>query len=144
MADIFSPTNGTNKLECLNQDSEASLLYRDLSYQVMSAVFEVHNILGPGFLEAVYQKALLKELQRREISAEAQKEMIVRYKGESVGSYFSDIVVNNQIILELKTVESLKNIHVAQVMNYLKATGYKLGILINFAAERIEYKRIVL
>lgn len=130
--------------EAEDRKLEPIVLYKELSYQIMSAVFEVHNILGPGFLEAVYEKALLSELKRRKISAEAQKGINISYKGDNVGNYFADIVVNDQIILELKTVEYLKSIHEAQVMNYLKATGYKLGILINFAAERIEYKRIVL
>lgn len=130
--------------EAEDRKLEPIVLYKELSYQIMSAVFEVHNILGPGFLEAVYEKALLSELKRRKISAEAQKGINISYKGDNVGNYFADIVVNDQIILELKTVEILKSLHEAQVMNYLKATGYKLGILINFAAERIEYKRIVL
>jgi GxxExxY protein len=110
----------------------------------MSAVFEVHNVLGPGFLEAVYERALLKELQGRGIPAEAQKEIIISYKGYIVGTYFADIVVNDQIILELKTVEKLSSLHDAQLLHYLKGTGYKLGILVNFATERIDFKRMVL
>lgn len=137
-------TNDANVHECVMPQCESVLVYKELSFQIMSAVFEVHNVLGPGFLEAVYENALLKELKKRGILAEPQKEIKISYKGEIVGTYFADIVVNDQIILELKAVESLKSLHVAQVMNYLKATGYKLGILINFAAERIEYKRIVL
>jgi GxxExxY protein len=122
----------------------ADVIYKDLSYKIMSAVFEVHNILGVGFLEKVYENALLKELALRGLSVEAQKEIKVFYKEEGeVGLYFADAVVNGEILLELKAVESLSNLHKAQVLNYLKATGLKLGLLINFGKERIEYQRLV-
>ena len=120
------------------------IVYKELSYQIMAAVFEVHNILGFGFLEKVYERALLKELYRQRIPVEAQKEIKVFYKGDEIGTYFADLVVNNEILLELKAVESINNIHKAQVLNYLKATGLKLGLLINFGKERVEYKRLVL
>ena len=120
------------------------VVYKELSYQIMAAVFEVYNTLGFGFLEKVYERALLKELCLRGIPVEAQKEIKVFYKGEEVGTYFADLVVNNEILLELKAVESLSNFHKAQVLNYLKATGFKLGLLINFGRERVEYKRLVL
>ena len=119
------------------------IIYKDLSFQIMAAVFEVHNVLGSGFLESVYEKALLKELETRGIKAEAQKETTVKYKGKAIGAFFPDILVDDQVILELKTVERLTRIHEAQVFNYLKATGMKLGLLINFAGERVEYKRLV-
>ena len=79
-----------------------NLLYKELSYQVIAAVFEVHNHLGPGFLEKVYEKALLKEFQLRGIKAVAQKELPVSYKGEEIASYYADIVVNEEILLELR------------------------------------------
>lgn len=120
------------------------VIYKELSYQIMAAVFEVYNTLGFGFLEKVYERALLKELCLRGIPLEAQKEIKVFYKGDEIGTYFADLVVNNEILLELKAVESLNNIHKAQVLNYLKATGLKLGLLINFGKERVEYKRLVL
>ena len=119
------------------------ILYKDVSYQIMSSVFEVHNTLGFGFLEKVYENALLKELARRNLQVEAQKEIKVFYKKEDVGVYFADLVVNGEILLELKAVESLNNFHKAQVLNYLKATGLKLGLLINFGKERVEYQRLV-
>jgi GxxExxY protein len=121
-----------------------NMLFKELSYEVISAVFEVHNTLGPGFLEKVYENALMAELTLRGISAEAQKPLVVQFKGIEVGSYYADIVVNDQIILELKAVEALNKLHEAQVLNYLKATGFKLGILINFGKERIESKRYAL
>ncbi len=120
------------------------VIYKDLSYKIMSAVFEVHNILGVGFLEKVYENALLKELTLRGLRVEVQKEIKVFYKEGAVGLYFADLVVNGEILLEIKAVDNLSNLHKAQVLNYLKATGLKLGLLINFGKERVEYQRLVL
>lgn len=121
-----------------------NVLHKDLSYKIMSTVFEVHNTLGSGFLEKVYEKALLKELALRGLKVEAQKQIQIFYKEEDVGTYFADLIVNDQILIELKTVETLSNLHKAQVLNYLKATGLKLGLLINFGKERVESIRLVL
>lgn len=121
-----------------------SVVYKNLSFNVMAAVYEVHNTLGFGFLEKVYERALCKELCDRKIPVETQKEIKVYYKGDEVGTYFADLVVNDEILLELKVVESLNNFHKAQMLHYLKATGFKLGLLINFGKERVEYKRLVL
>lgn len=115
----------------------------DLTYQINGAIYEVNRELGSGFLEKVYENALLKELALRGIKAESQVPMTVRYKGESVGEYFADIVVENKIILELKAVEMLKGIHEAQVLNYLKATECKLGLLVNFTYPKAEIRRFV-
>ena len=125
-------------------DVFAEFLHKDISFQIIAAVYEVHNVLGFGFLESVYQKALVKELRRRDLKTEEQKEIRVRYKGEDVGSFYADIVVNADIILELKTVENLTKAHEAQLLNYLKGTGLKLGFLINFGKEKATYKRMVL
>ncbi|ACM20476.1 PDDEXK_3 family protein [Geotalea daltonii FRC-32] len=121
-----------------------AVIFKDLSFQIMAAAFEVHNTLGFGFLENVYQRALLKELQLRGIPAESQKEMKVFYKDEEVGLYFPDIVVNDQIVIELKAVAALNRLHAAQVLNYLKGTGFKVGLLINFGKEKVESKRLIL
>ncbi len=115
------------------------VIYKDLSYKIMSAVFEVHNILGVGFLEKVYENALLKKLALKGLRVEAQKEIKIFYKEGAVGLYFADLVVNGEILLEIKAVDNLSNLHKAQVLNYLKATGLKLGLLINFGKERVEY-----
>ncbi|MGE0084008.1 MAG: GxxExxY protein [Desulfococcaceae bacterium] len=120
------------------------MIYKEISYQIMAAVFEVHNVLGYGFLEKVYERALLKEFRLRGIPAEAQKEIRIYYKNDEIGTYCPDIIVNNEILLELKSVEGLTNTHKAQVLNYLKATGLKLGLLINFGRERVEHERLVL
>jgi GxxExxY protein len=121
-----------------------SVVYKNLSYDIIAAAYEVHNTLGFGFLEKVYEKALFIELCERKIIVEKQKEITVCYKGTEVGTYFADLVVNNEILIELKVVENLNNYHQAQVLHYLKATGFKLGLLINFGKERVEYKRLVL
>ena len=125
-------------------DVFAEFLHKDISFQIIAAVYEVHNVLGFGFLESVYQKALVKELRLRDLKTEEQKEIRVRYKGEDVGSFYADIVVNDDIILELKALESLTKAHEAQLLNYLKGTGLKLGFLINFGKEKATYKRMVL
>jgi len=124
-------------------DNVKHVVYKELSYQIMAAAFDVHNNLGPGFLEKVYENALLMELSERKIKAIPQKELIVYYKDHKVGIYAADIVVNDEIILELKAVDSLIKFHDAQLLNYLKCTGLKLGILINFGSERLEFKRLV-
>lgn len=128
----------------MSDDQVTELILKDVTFQIIAAIIEVHKILGFGFLESVYGKALLKELRLRGLKAESQKEIRVTYKGEEVGSFFADIVVNDEIILELKSVEHLSNIHKAQVLNYLKGTGLRLGFLINFGKEKAEYKRLVL
>ncbi len=116
----------------------------EVTSQIIGAIYEVHSILGPGFLEPVYQKALVKELQLRRLYLEEQKELHVMYKGGNVGLYFPDILVDNQVIIELKAVDALKPIHQAQLINYLKATGIRVGLLVNFGNLRAEFKRLVL
>ena len=116
----------------------------ELTYQIRGAIFEVNKVLGSGFLEKVYENALMNELSRRGLNAECQVPIKVIYKGEQVGEYFADIVVERQIIIEIKAIVSLQKIHEAQLLNYLKATGYKVGLLVNFAYPKAEIKRFVL
>jgi GxxExxY protein len=129
--------------ETMQKEETAELILKDISFQIIAAAFEVHNILGFGFLENVYQNSLIKELRYRGLKAEEQKEIRVLYKGEEVGSYYADIVVNDEIIIELKALENLSKAHESQLLNYLKATGLKLGFLINFGKNKVEYKRMV-
>lgn len=103
-----------------------------LAHAVIGAAIEVHRQLGPGFLESVYEEALCIELAAREISFERQKEIHVIYKGQPIGRQRIDLLVGQSLIVELKTVEELAEIHKAQVISYLKATGFALGLLINF------------
>jgi GxxExxY protein len=116
----------------------------ELTYKINGAIFEVNRELGPGFLEKVYENALMIELKERGLKAENQVPIEVVYKGLQVGDYYADIVIENQVILELKAVDSLQKIHEAQLLNYLKATGYKVGLLINFRYPKAEIKRFVL
>lgn len=118
--------------------------YEELTYAINGAVFEVNRILGPGFLEKVYENALLSELKYRGINAESQVPIKIDYKGNIVGDYFADIVVDQRIIIELKATEFLLKIHDAQILNYLKATGFKLGLLVNFTYPKAEIKRFIL
>jgi GxxExxY protein len=116
----------------------------DVTYAINGAVFEVNRVLGPGFLEKVYENALLVELRIRGLKAESQVPIKVLYKENAVGEYIADILVEEKVIVELKTVEKLNKIHEAQLLNYLKATGIQVGLLVNFKHPRAEIKRMVL
>ena len=116
----------------------------EITNSINGAVFEVNKVLGPGFLEKVYENALLIELKKRGLKAESQAPINVTYKNFSVGEYFADILIEEMIIVELKTVEKLNKIHEAQLLNYLKATGKPIGLLVNFKNPKAEIKRMVL
>lgn len=114
-----------------------------LTEAVIGAAYEVANALGAGFLERVYENALVHELRKRGISVEQKKVIQVTYDGVVVGEYVADLMVQDQVIVELKAVKQLDNIHQAQCMNYLKATGLTVALLINFGSPRVEVKRVV-
>ena len=116
----------------------------EITYAINGAVFEVNRVLGPGFLEKVYENALMVELRKRGLKAETQVPIDVHYKENIVGEYYADILVENQIIVELKTVEKIEKVHLAQLLNYLKATNKQVGLLVNFKHPRAEIKRVVL
>ncbi len=118
------------------------ILYKELSYQVVGAAMEVHKVLGSAFVEPVYQKAYAHELSLRAIPFEEQKLLVVHYKGQLVGEYRADFVIDNKIIVEIKAVSGLNEIHEAQAINYLGATGLNLAILINFGEKSLKTKRI--
>jgi GxxExxY protein len=119
------------------------LLHENLSYAIIGAAMEVHSILGPGYLESVYQAALAQELRLRGIRFEEQKRLTVSYKGTPVGEYLADFLVEDCILLELKAVASLTDSHKAQVVNYLAATGLKLALLLNFGAPSLQRERLI-
>ena len=116
--------------------------YKELTSKIIECAFKVHNILGFGFLENVYQNALMIELDRSGLQPEKEKRIKVEYDGHVVGDYIADIVVGDKVILELKSVKEIHPAHEAQLVNYLKATGLEVGLLINFGA-KVEIKRKV-
>jgi GxxExxY protein len=116
----------------------------DITYATNGAVFEVNRILGSGFLEKVYENALLIELKTRGLKAESQVPVKVFYKEKTVGEYIVDILVEKKVIVELKTVEKFDKVHEAQLLNYLKASGIQIGLLVNFKHPKAEIKRMVL
>jgi GxxExxY protein len=111
----------------------------DLCGQVIGAAMKVHSALGPGFLESVYQNALVWELQKSGFKVDAQRPITVHYDGQVVGVFTADLLVNDSLILELNQL--LAKAHEVQLVNYLVATGIDEGLLLNFGAERLEYKR---
>ncbi|MEF8847401.1 MAG: GxxExxY protein [Candidatus Paceibacterota bacterium] len=122
----------------------ADILYKELSYEVIGAAMEVHKVLGPGFLEKIHQKAYEAELEKKSIPFSSQQRVEIYYKDVDLGCQRLDLVVAGKIIVELKAVTEMLLIHKAQLLSYLKATDYKLGILINFGSKSLNYNRIVL
>jgi len=122
------------------------LIYESESYVIRGAVFEVYRELGPGFLEAVYQECLAKEFSRKQIVFAAQPELSLHYKGDrQIRTYRPDFIRFNKIIVEIKAVSALAPEHTAQTFNYLKATGLRLALLVNFCStERTQIERIIL
>ncbi|MBP6870602.1 MAG: GxxExxY protein [Bacteroidales bacterium] len=119
--------------------------FKDECYRIIGCCMEVHKALGPGFLEAVYQEALSLELKDANIPFNKEKVLEVWYKGILLEKkYVADFLCFDEVIVELKAVESLNTDHIAQVLNYLKATEKKIGLLINFGARSLQYKRIIL
>ena len=115
----------------------------ELTYKIRGCVFEIFRELGAGYLEKVYENALVIELQGQGLSCKAQHPLQVSYKGRVVGEYIVDILVDDKVVLELKVVNKLLPIHEAQLLNYLKATELKLGLLINFTHPKATIKRYV-
>ena len=118
--------------------------HRELTEEIIGAAFEVHRELGPGFLEKVYEAALVQELEERGVRVSSQAEIAVRYKTQPIGVYYADLLVDGSVICEIKAVETLASAHEAQLLHYLKATGIKVGLLLNFGAKRVQVKRFAL
>jgi GxxExxY protein len=110
---------------------------------VVGAAYEVSNVLGAGFLEKVYERALARELALRGFAVRTQVPFPVEYKGQMVGEYAADLLVENQLIVELKCAETFSNDHLAQCINYLKAAKLRLALLINFQKPKVEWRRVV-
>jgi len=123
---------------------EDKIIHKDLSYKIVGLAIDVRKELGYGFLEKVYENCLMILLRENGIGAEQQVPVKVYFHGQVVGDYIADILVENEIILELKSQDHIADAHKAQTLNYLKATKLKLAILLNFGKDRLEAKRLVL
>ena len=117
--------------------------YKELTNKIIGAAYAVYKQMGFGFLESVYEKCLLIELHKASVRAEHQAEILVRYDDKVVGEFKADLLVENDIIVELKSIRSLMQAHEVQLVNYLKATGKNIGLLINFGETGVQVKRKV-
>jgi GxxExxY protein len=120
-----------------------TFLYKDLTHKIIGLAMEVHSYLGCGFLEKVYENSLMVQFRNNNIKAIQQAPIKVYFKSEIVGDYIADILVEDKVILELKASDAIADIHRAQIINYLKATKYKIGYLLNFGAKKLEFERFV-
>lgn len=127
----------------LNKNDD-KIVHKDLSYKIIGLAMQVHKELGHGFLEKVYENAMMVLIRREGVKALQQAPIKVMFQGEVVGDYFADILVEEKIILELKSVDRIIDAHKAQALNYLKATGMQLAIILNFGKEKLEYERLAL
>ena len=117
------------------------MLHEELSGKILQACFEVNKELGSGFLESVYEKALLVALKQKGFNAVSQVPLVVKFRNVIVGEFYADLLVENKILVELKAVNNLANEHYAQLLNYLKATGIEVGLIVNFGNPKLEYRR---
>jgi GxxExxY protein len=125
-------------------DIMSELIYKEESYKIIGTCFEVHKYLGNGFLEVVYQEALAIEFQAQNIPYQREKILSIQYKNKILDKkYVADFVCFEKIILELKALSQLASEHESQVLNYLKSTGFKLGLLVNFGESSLTYKRLI-
>jgi GxxExxY protein len=123
---------------------EDRLLHGPLVYSVVGAAFEVLKALGPGIWEKPYERAMIVELRLRQHKIDQQRRYDVTYKGESVGEYIPDLIVDDSVIVETKVVDRISNVERAQVLNYLRITGLRVGLIINFQRPKLEWQRVVL
>ena len=121
----------------------SKLLLADLTHEIIGAGMAVHSGLGNGFSERVYENALVVELDERGLSWQQQVPVTVLYKGRNVGDYYTDLVVEGKVVVELKAISMLVAAHSAQLLNYLAATGLRVGLLLNFGENRLSHKRII-
>src|SRR4029450_12815143 len=120
-----------------------ALEFGDLTEVIIGAAIDVHRKLGPGFLESVYENALVIELRRRGLDVEQQKAISIEYDGFEVGTHRLDVIVQGQVIVDLKTIKAFEDVHFAVVRSQLKAAGLKHGLLLNFAAVTLQIKRVI-
>ena len=122
-------------------DKDADYLYKDLTYNMRGAFYEVYNTLGPGFKEDIYHRALAKEFRARELPYTEQTRLSIRYKDEVVGIYQPDFIVDNKIIVEIKSLIQMPSVFEMQLFYYLKGTDYRLGFLVNFGGNKLDIRR---
>ena len=127
----------------IHDEHPDKLLHRDITEAIIGAAFEVHQELGYGFLERVYQRALQVELIRRGVAAEIERRIQVQYKRVVVGDYDADLIVADSVVVEIKVNPQYDKRDEPQLLNELKATGFKVGLLVNFGRNKVEYKRLV-
>jgi len=118
--------------------------YSEITDKIIKCAIEVHKNLGPGFLENIYESALIYEMKQQGLKVENQKVISILYKGTIIGEHRLDLLVEDKVIVENKTVKEFNDIHKAQILSYLRATGKRIGLLINFAKTKIDIKRIIL
>ena len=126
-----------------NKKIKPKYLFEKLSEVIIGAAIKVHKELGPGFLESIYEEALKVEFSESNLNFESQKEIKIEYHGKEIGAHRLDLVIGDKIIVELKAVKELTDVHFAQLISYLKATDLKVGLLLNFSKPTLEIKRIV-
>lgn len=119
------------------------IIEKDLSYEIVNAAYEVFNALGPGFMENIYEEAIVVVLKKRNHQVERQKVIAIQFQGQQIGTHKLDLVVDGRIVLELKAVSEIAQIHKQQALSYLKATGLQLALVINFGAHRLQVARVV-
>ncbi len=120
------------------------LIDRELTGKIIQGFHEVHRILGPGYLESIYKNALVIDLQKKNIKCETERLVEIYYCEKKVGEHRLDLLVEDKVIVELKAVKEFHPTHTAQIISYLKATGLKIALLVNFGKDKIEYKRFIL
>ena len=140
---MSQPTSQRRSRNGSQPESAEQALLDSLVEKVVGAAYEVSNVLGAGFLEKIYERALIEELSLRGIPVKAQAPFAVSYKGKHIGTYAADLVVQDCLLVEVKCVQNFSNEHLAQCLNYLKASGLRLALLINFHRPKVEWRRIV-
>ena len=118
------------------------LKHGEITERILGCAFDVMNELGAGFLESVYEKALIIALRQKGFRVTSQQPIAVHFRGQNVGDFFADLIIDGKVLVELKAVKALVPEHQAQVINYLKATGIEVALLINFGNSKLEYKRL--
>jgi GxxExxY protein len=122
---------------------EGNMLYEDLTYKIRGAIYEVYNIIGPGYKEDIYCRSLAKELMLQKLSYIEKKRVNIIYKGDKVGTYEPDFVIDEKVVVEIKSVPHMLKLFETQLYYYLKGTPYKLGLLVNFGGDKLEIFRRV-